>query len=140
MRNYTELITLPSFEERFHYLEQDGSIGEQTFGYDRWLNQKFYSSYEWQKVRRAIAIRDDGCDLGCEDHPIRGRIHIHHIEPITKEDILTNSPKLYDPTNLISVSELTHRALTFGSIDLLPKPYKPREPYDTSPWRTEGVS
>lgn len=135
MKTYSELMTLPTFEERFHYLEQKNVVGDPTFGYDRWLNQNFYNSYGWRKVRRMIAIRDDGCDLGCEDRPIYGKIHIHHIEPITKEDILNGSEKLYDPNNLISVSELTHKALTFGSIELLPKPYVPRTPYDTSPWR-----
>lgn len=138
MKTYKELMTLPTFEERFHYLEQKSIVGDPTFGYDRWLNQNFYNSHGWRNVRRVIAIRDDGCDLGCEDHPIYGRIHIHHIEPITKDDILSNSEKLYDPNNLISVSEITHKALTFGSIELLPKPYKPRTPYDTSPWRENG--
>lgn len=136
MKTYKELMTLPTFEDRFHYLENGNKVGDPTFGYDRWLNQKFYTSTEWRRIRRIIAIRDDGDDLGCEDHPIYGRIHVHHIEPITKEDILNNSPKLYDPNNLISVSELTHRALTYGSIDLLPTPWKERSPNDTSPWRT----
>ena len=142
MKTYKELMALPTFEERFEYLKENGVVGEPTFGYDRWLNQKFYTSNEWRKVRKMIAIRDDGCDLGCEDHPIYGRIHVHHINPITKDDIVNGSSKLFDPQNLISVSDLTHRALTFGSIDLLPTPYKERMPYDTSPWRAgsaEGI-
>lgn len=137
MKSYQDLMTLPTFEERFHYLETGNRVGEATFGYERWLNQKFYSSNEWRKVRRQIAIRDDGCDLGCEDYPISGRIHVHHINPITAEDIQNNDPKLFDPNNLISTSELTHKALTYGSYDDLPKPYIPRSMHDTSPWRTE---
>lgn len=137
MKSYQDLMTLPTFEERFHYLETGNKVGEATFGYERWLNQRFYSSNEWRRIRRQIAIRDDGYDLGCEDHPINGRIHIHHINPITIEDIKNNDPKLFDPNNLISVSELTHKALTFGSYDDLPKPYTPRSMYDTSPWRNK---
>ncbi|MBP5553912.1 MAG: hypothetical protein J6X94_03470 [Lachnospiraceae bacterium] len=140
MKTYTELMTLPTFEERVDYLMLHGTIGEPTFGYDRWLNQKFYTSYEWRKIRKQIAIRDDGCDLGCEDHPISGRIHVHHINPITKEDIINHDPKLFDPNNLISVSELTHQALTYGLKDLLPKPPVVRKPYDTCPWRSECLS
>lgn len=137
MRTYQELMTLPTFEERFKYLAQGEKIGEPTFGYERWLNQKFYTSNEWRRIRKAVAIRDDGTDLGCEDHPISGRIHVHHIEPITAEDISNNSKKLFDMNNLISVSELTHRALTYGSLNSLPTPYKERSPNDTSPWRIE---
>lgn len=134
MKTYKELMTLQSFEERFKYLVQGSNIGEPTFGYDRWMNQRFYSSNEWRRIRKAVAIRDDGCDLGCEDHPIYGRIHVHHIEPITSDDIANHSSKLFDMNNLISVSELTHKALTYGSFDTLPTPYKERTPNDTSPW------
>lgn len=137
MKTYTELMTLPTFEERFNYLVMHGRVGDPTFGYDRWLNQKFYTSSEWRRIRKIIAIRDDGCDLGCEDRPITGRIHIHHIEPITKEDIVNHSSKLFDPNNLISVSDNTHKALTYGSPDLLPSEHKERTPYDTCPWRSE---
>ena len=132
---YSELILLPTFEERFEYLKLDGIVGKDTFGFDRWLNQKFYNSSEYKGLRREIIIRDNGCDLGIEGHEIFGRIIIHHINPITVDDIVSRSEFALNPEYLICVSELTHKAIHYSSIDLLPKPFTPRRPNDTCPWK-----
>ena len=136
MKTYKELMTLPTFEDRFHYLENGNKVGDPTFGYDRWLNQKFYTSPEWRRIRRIIAIRDDGDDLGCEDHPIYGRIHVHHIEPITKEDILNRADCVLDPNNLVTVSYDTHQIIHYGYTEKARPTLAERKPYDTCPWRT----
>lgn len=144
MKSYSEMIKLPSFEERFNYLKLNGRIGESTFGSSRYFNQKFYRTPEWLQLRDQIIVRDGGCDLGCLDRPIiakkvKGRIvgtlHIHHINPITLEDIEKRSDKLFDPENLICVSDLTHKALHYGDFSLLVSDYKPRSLNDTCPWK-----
>lgn len=134
-RTYSELMQLESFEERFEYLKLCGVVGESTFGSDRYLNQIFYNNPDWKAIRNQVIIRDNGCDLGCEDHPVYGQILIHHMNPITKDDILNRSSNLYDLNNLICVSNNTHQAIHYGDADLLPKKIVERRPNDTCPWK-----
>lgn len=136
-KSYSELIKLETFEERFEYLKLNGRVGESTFGYDRYLNQLFYTTAEWKAARNLVIIRDNGCDLGIDDRNIGGRIFIHHINPITKEDILNRHPKLFDPENLICVSKLTHDAIHYGDENLLIKAPIERSKNDTCPWRRD---
>lgn len=136
-KSYSELIKLETFEERFEYLKLNGRVGESTFGYDRYLNQLFYTTAEWKAARNLVIIRDNGCDLGIDDRIIGGRIFIHHINPITKEDILNRHPKLFDPENLICVSKLTHDAIHYGDENLLIKAPIERSKNDTCPWRRD---
>ena len=135
IKTYSELISLPTFEERFEYLRLDGSVGEQTFGFDRYINQLFYQSTEWKNIRDFVIIRDNGCDLGIADHEIRGKILIHHMNPITINDIQTRSEFLLNPDYLISTTHLTHNAIHYGDERLLPKGPIERTKYDTCPWR-----
>lgn len=135
IKTYSELITLPTFEERFEYLRLDGSVGEQTFGFDRYINQLFYQSAEWKRIRDFVIIRDNGCDLGVEDHDITGKILIHHMNPITINDIQARSEFLLNPEYLISTTHLTHNAIHYGDERLLPKGPIERTKYDTCPWR-----
>lgn len=136
IRTYDELIKFQTFLERFNYLKLGDKIGKETFGYDRYLNQRFYKTPEWKKLRDEIIIRDDGCDLGHPDFPIYGRIIIHHMNPLTKDDILHSTEYLLDPKYLICVSHDTHNAIHYGSSDLLliDEPVI-RKPNDTCPWR-----
>lgn len=133
-RSYSELIRLPTFEERFDYLKFSAKIGEKTFGYERYLNQLFYQTVEWRAFRREVIIRDNGCDLGLEDYEIHDRIEVHHINPITIEMIENNDPLLMDLENVICTSPRTHKAIHYGDKDLLPKLPIIRRPNDTSPW------
>lgn len=136
IRTYSELILLPTFEERFKYLNLDGLIGEDTFGFDRYLNQYFYkNSLEWKKVRRDVIIRDNGCDLGSWDRPIFGKILIHHMNPLTKEDILKRTEILLNPEYLISTSLDTHNAIHYGSIETIIRDPIERTKNDTCPWK-----
>ena len=137
IRTYSELITFPTFEERFQYLRLDGRIGEQTFGFDRYLNQLFYKDPEWLSVRDKVIIRDLGCDLGIEEYEIsKGqRILIHHMNPITKDDITRRSRFLLDPEYLICTSHRTHTAIHYGDESLLPSKPIVRTKNDTCPWR-----
>lgn len=134
--SYDELQNMKSFEERFKYLQKNAKVGEETFGFERYLNQQFYKSKEWQHIRDYIIVRDNGCDLGCIDYPIQGPIYIHHINPITQQDILEHSECLLDPNNLICVSLDTHNAIHYGTDEILDK-YKviTRTPNDTCPWK-----
>lgn len=135
-KSYNELITIPTFEERFRYLKVYGVIGDQTFGYDRYLNQKLYNtSREWKRIRDKIILRDNGCDLGCEGFEIYGKIIIHHINPITVEDIVTCNPCVFDLNNLISTSHNTHNAIHYGDEKSLIVAPIERKQYDTCPWR-----
>lgn len=134
-RCYSELARLKTFEERFEYLKLSARIGEETFGFDRYLNQKFYNSPEWKHFRRGIIIRDFGSDLGIEGREIPGRIEIHHINPITIGDITDSGEGLFDPENVICTSPLTHKAIHFGDISLLPREPVERKPNDMSPWK-----
>lgn len=135
IRTYSELIALPTFEERFAYLKLSGSVGKDTFGYDRYLNQVFYSSYEWRKLRDEIIIRDNGCDLGVSDRIIYGKIYIHHINPLRKDDIISRSEYLRNPDFLICTSFETHNAIHYGDINLLPRDPIERTKNDTCPWK-----
>lgn len=134
-RTYTELSKLKTIEERFEYLKIDGKIGEDTFGFDRYLNQMFYKLPEWKKTRRDVIIRDGGCDLGVEGYDIAGSITVHHMNPVTKEQILNRDPILFDPEYLISTTNLTHKAIHYGDSNLLPKVNTERRKNDTCPWR-----
>lgn len=126
---------IPTFEERFEYLRLDGTVSEQTFGGHRYLNQALYRSPLWKSTRRSIIIRDHGFDLAHEDHPISGRVLIHHLTPITMEDIIRQRFCVFDPENLISVSFDTHNAIHYGDQKLLREDYKARKKNDTCPWR-----
>lgn len=135
-RTYSELITLPTFEERFKYLQLNGAVGRDTFGFDRYLNQYIYQrSQRWKSVRDKIIVRDNGCDLGVEGYSIYGRIIIHHMNPISVEDILFDRDWIFDPEFLICVSHKTHNAIHYGDESLLPQVPIERTKNDTCPWR-----
>lgn len=135
IKTYSELITIPTFEERFEYLKLDGQVGVETFGFNRYLNQAFYKSDEWLSIRDYVITRDNGCDLGMEGYEIYGRILIHHINPITKDDIIQRSRILLDPENLITTVKRTHDAIHYGDSNLLMKAPIERRKNDTCPWR-----
>jgi hypothetical protein len=137
IRTYSELMSLPTFEERYQYLRIGGKVGEDTFGFDRYLNQIFYKSDEWKSVRNEIIVRDCGCDLGMSDREIFGRIYIHHMNPITKEDILSRSDYLLNPEYLICTSKLTHDAIHYGDESLLITAPVERRKNDTCPWKRD---
>lgn len=134
IRTIEELLELDTFMERFDYLKLDGSVGVITFGFDRYLNQKFYSSLEWKQIRDHVIIRDNGCDLGLEDYPIIGKLVIHHINPILIKDIERRTRIIMDPNFLITTSNRTHQAIHYGNRDLLPKPFQERFSGDTKLW------
>lgn len=135
-RRYSELRMLKTFEERFEYLKVIGQVGDETFGSSRFFNQDFYTSQLWRSIRNKVIVRDNGCDLGIEDRPITGRmIIIHHMNPITIDDIMNMTPNLIDPEFLICVSPNTHQALHYGDEKILPKGPIERFPNDTCPWR-----
>ena len=136
MRTYSELSNLPTFEERFRYLRLSGSVGEETFGFERYLNQRFYSSTEWKRVRDTVILRDNGCDLGISDRMIGKKVIIHHMNPVTRDDILAQSELLLNPEYLICVSQTTHNAIHYGDESLLiPSSIVERKPGDTCPWK-----
>lgn len=136
IRTYSELILLPTFEERYEYLKLDGVVGEETFGFDRYLNQTFYQrDIEWKKARDFVIIRDSGCDLGIEGREIRGKIIVHHMNPITKYDLLNRTKFLLDPEYLICTIKSTHDAIHYGDENLLMKGPVERTKNDTCPWR-----
>lgn len=135
IRTYSELIQLPTFEERFNYLKLHGDVGRETFGFDRYLNQRFYKSKEWNQVRDRVIIRDFGCDLACKDVPISGQIIVHHMNPFTVEELETNPSILLDPEFLICVSLDTHNAIHYGDDSILKKNIVvERKPNDTKLW------
>lgn len=136
IRTYTQLMKLKTFKERFEYLKLSGVVGQDTFGYDRYLNQQFYKSKAWKRIRDQVIIRDNGCDLGIEDRDINSRIYVHHMNPITKSDILNMTDMLLDPEYLICVSKNTHDAIHYGDEQLLYTNHLvERTPNDTCPWR-----
>lgn len=136
MKTYSELIKLPTFKERFEYLNLDGVVADRTFGADRYLNQAFYNSKEWKSFRRSIIIRDNGCDLAMPDREIHSLIIIHHLNPIRLEDLENqNGSAILDPENVVCVSFKTHQALHYSNFDMLPKDPVERKPFDTCPWR-----
>lgn len=135
LKSYRNLILLPTLEERYEYLKLTGQVGEATFGFDRYLNQEFYTSREWRQFRYKMIARDEGCDMGLIDYPIGGRVILHHINPLSIEDFENSSDLLFDPDNVICVSEPTHNAIHFGDETLLPAEPILRTPNDTIPWR-----
>ena len=135
IRTYSELITLPTFEERFKYLQLDGSVGKDTFGFDRYINQNFYRSKEWKRVRNFVILRDNGCDLADDDYVIHGKIIIHHMNPITVRDIELVSDYLMNPEYLICTTHSTHNAIHYGDESLLMMLPTERRKNDTCPWR-----
>lgn len=134
IRTYEDLIKIDSFEDRFEYLKLSGVVGEDTFGFDRWLNQIFYKTKEWRRIRDEVIVRDMGCDLGCEDYPIKGKVIIHHMNPLYLDDLVDRTEFLLDPNYLICTSHNTHNAIHFGDQNLLPKKPIERRPGDTKLW------
>lgn len=134
MRHYNELILLPTFAERLDYLSLKGMVGAETFGFDRYLNQYFYRSPEWRRIRNFVIVRDNGCDLGIEGLDIQGRIIVHHMNPLSEEDIVVHSNDIINPDFLICTSIDTHNAIHYGTsrADILPAE---RTPFDTCPWK-----
>ena len=135
IRTYSELILLPTFEDRFEYLRLDGKVGEDTFGFDRYLNQFFYHSQEWKKIRDYVIIRDNACDLGVEGHDIYSKVLIHHMNPITARDIEKRTDLLLDPEYLICTTHNTHNAIHYGDENLIIKVPIVRTKNDTCPWK-----
>ena len=135
IKTYSELIRLPTFEERFQYLKLSGAVGKETFGFDRYLNQNFYRSAAWKRVRDQVIVRDNGCDLGIDDRIIYGKILIHHMNPINDRDILDLTDILLNPEYLICVSHLTHNAIHYSDESLLPSEPIVRFKNDTCPWK-----
>ena len=135
IRTYSELVQLPTFEERFDYLRLDGVVGKDTFGFDRYLNQQFYRSSEWKRIRNQVIVRDNGCDLGIDEYEIHGRILIHHMNPISIEDLRYMSDLLMNPEYLICVSHRTHNAIHYGDESLIVTAPIERSQNDTCPWR-----
>ena len=135
-KTYSEMSSLFSFEERFNYLKLHGQVGIDTFGFDRYMNQDFYRSVEWKRVRDVVIARDNGCDLGVPNNPIYGKVFIHHINPISPSDIKFSKEKLLDPENLVCISMETHNALHYGDDSILNKnKIVNRTPNDTCPWK-----
>lgn len=134
IRTYSELITLHDYLDRFRYLKLDGSLGDRTFGGNRYLNQRFYRSSEWKSIRDQVILRDNGMDLGVDGYEIPGKIIIHHMNPIMLQDLLSGNDDVMNPEYLISVSLKTHNAIHYGSEDLLPKDPVDRRPGDTTLW------
>ena len=135
MKTYEHLIKLPTFEDRFDYLKLDGKIGEDTFGFDRYVNQRFYKSVEWKNIRNYIIVRDMGCDLAIENREIQGRVLIHHMNPISVTDITNRTDILLNPNYLICVSKRTHNAIHYSDKSILFTGFIERKPGDTCPWK-----
>lgn len=139
IRTYSELIKLPTYDQRFEYLQLFGNVGDETFGGDRYINQRFYRSEEWRRIRREVIIRDQFCDLAVPFHDISDdcMIVVHHMNPITVDDILNRSKFLLNPEYLITTIESTHKLISYGSKSEVSNPFKPRGPFDTCPWKKE---
>ncbi len=135
IKTYSELSQFKTFRERYQYLKLDGVVGKETFGFQRWLNQNFYHSREWLSFRDKIIIRDNGCDLGVEGFEIYGSVLIHHLNPITYDDIVKRNPCIFDPENVICTKHQTHNAIHYGDESLLIIAPVQRQPNDTCPWR-----
>lgn len=134
IRTYSDLRRLETFEERFDYLILGGQVGVETFGFDRWVNQNFYTSTEWRRVRRDVIVRDQGRDLGVEGYEVNGAVVVHHMNPMTPDDIIHDNSDILDPEFLITVSIDTHNAIHFGDATKLRTPYVERSPGDTKLW------
>lgn len=133
-RSYSELAQLRSFEDRYNYLALNGSVGRATFGFDRYLNQRFYGSSQWRRIRHAVIARDGGCDLGVEGYDIHDRIYIHHLNPMTISDIERGDPSILDLDNLVAVTHQTHNAIHYGDETQIRRPFVERSPGDTKLW------
>lgn len=134
LRTYSELRRIDTFEERYRYLALDGSVGEQTFGFDRWINQEFYRSREWRHMRHFVIARDEGCDLGVLGYEIHESVYIHHMNPMTPDQIINGDEDILNPEYLISVTHRTHNAIHYGDERLLPRQFVERRPGDTKLW------
>lgn len=135
IKTYSELCTIATFEERYDYLRLGGRVGEDTFGFERYLNQKFYQSTEWRHFRDSIIVRDFGCDLGLTGYEIHGPIYLHHLNPLTVSDLKNRADALMNPENVICTSFTTHQAIHYGDRNLLPQPLILRTRNDTCPWK-----
>lgn len=133
-RSYSELSQFKTFEERFEYLSLKGVVGHETFGFNRWINQRFYTSREWRRLRDVVIIRDESCDLGVDGYDIHSQLVVHHMNPLTEEDIMYGTAHALDPEFLICTTHDTHNAIHYGDASLLKKPYNPRCPGDTKLW------
>jgi hypothetical protein len=133
-RCYSELRRIEAFEERFEYLRMDGQVGTATFGFDRWINQRFYTSVQWRSARNEVILRDNGCDLGIRGHEVPFGLLVHHMNPLTMEDIHDGADWILDPEFLICTSKRTHNAIHYGDDSLLPRPVVERRPGDTKLW------
>jgi len=134
IRRYSELRRLETLKERFDYLKLRGVVGQATFGFDRYMNQGFYHSREWKNVRNAVIVRDNGCDLGVDGYEVHNRLYIHHMNPMTVDDIVQGNVDILDPEFLIAVTHQTHNAIHYGDERLLPRPLVERRPGDTKLW------
>lgn len=134
IRTYTELRRLNTLRERFEYLRLNGYVGDTTFGSDRYINQKFYSSREWRQLRHHVIARDNGCEMGVPDFPIQHEVRVHHLNPMRPSDIVNSDDMILNPEYLITVSLMTHNAVHYGDEDLLPRPMVQRHPGDTTLW------
>lgn len=133
-RTYSEMRRLETLADRFRYLELRGVVGAATFGFDRWMNQQFYRSAEWRGIRNHVIARDNGCDLGVAGWEIHSRLYIHHMNPMTVEDLQEGNEDILDPEFLITVTQRTHNAIHYSDEELLPKVYAERKPGDTKLW------
>lgn len=134
IRTYSELSFIDTFEDRYRYLALRGSVGEATFGFDRWINQEFYRSRQWKDIRHHVIARDNGCDLGIEGYEIHSGLYIHHMNPLRAEDIVNADESILDPEFLISTTHRTHNAIHYGDERQLPRPFVPRNKGDTKLW------
>ena len=135
IRTYSELCQIPSYKERFEYLKLDGVVGKATFGSKRYLNQKFYTSDEWKRVRDIVIVRDLGCDLGFPGYDIYGQIQVHHMNPMIVEDVISHSSEILNPEFLICTSYQTHKAIHYGTEEMLVLPPVERTKNETCPWK-----
>lgn len=133
-RTFSELVQIPTFEERFDYLSLDGHVGDATFGFDRWMNQKLYRSAEWRRIRNYVIARDLGCDLAVEGYEIHDRIYIHHMNPMRAHDIIHSNEDIFNIEFLISTTHRTHNAIHYGTADSLPRKFVARSSGDTKLW------
>lgn len=135
VRTYSELIAIPTYKERFEYLKLDGTVGVDTFGYDRYLNQILYHSSEWRSFRNEMNVRDNGCDLAMDGYMIHGNFLLHHLNPITVDDVINRRPNVFDPENVVTTVLKTHNAIHYGDSNLLILEPIVRTKNDTCPWR-----
>lgn len=134
LRTFSELDQIDDFVDRFRYLSLRGTVGAPTFGHERWLNQDFYQSRQWRQIRSHVIARDEACDLAMPGYEIHGRLYIHHMNPMTPDDIIHGREAILDPEFLITTMHQTHNAIHYGDEKLLPRPFVPRRPGDTKLW------